>query len=171
MLKRFKIDNLKESATPLAQHFKFSSSQKPQDERERKEMEVIPYANMIGSVMYAMVCTRPDIAQAVSLTSTFMADPGREHWLALKWLLRYLKGAARLQIMYGGNKIHNGDALMGFYDSNYAGDTDNRRSQTRYVFTMFGSAISWKSSQRHVVAFSTTEAEYLALAAAIKESF
>ncbi|XP_047978524.1 secreted RxLR effector protein 161-like [Salvia hispanica] len=100
-----------------------------------------------------------------------MADHGRNHWLALKWLLRYLKGAARLGIMYGGNKDHSGNAMMGFCDSDYAGDIDNRRSQTGYVFTMYGSAASWKSIQQHVVALSTTEAEYLALAAAIKESF
>lgn len=86
-------------------------------------------------------------------------------------LLRYLKGAANLGILYGGNSNWNGEALVDFSDSDFAGNVDNRRSPSGYVFTMFGFAISWKSSLQNVVALSTTEAEYLALTAAVKESF
>ena len=135
MLKRFKVDNLKETATPLAQHFKLSMDQKPKNEKERKEMELISYVNIIGSVMYAMICTRPDIAHVVSLTSRFMADHGKEHWAALKWLLKYIKGVASLGILYGGGSSSSGEALMGFSDSDFAGNVDNRRSQSGYVFT------------------------------------
>ena len=65
-------------------------------------MQRIPYANIITSVMYAMISTRPDIAQAVSVTSRFMSNHGKEHWSALKWLLRYLKGAAKCEILFKG---------------------------------------------------------------------
>lgn len=96
-------------------------------------MELIPYANIIGSLMYAMICTRPNVALAVSVTSRFMSDFGREHWSALRWLLRYIKGASDLGILYDGNKEHGGDVIVGYSDSDFAGNIDNRRSQTGYV--------------------------------------
>lgn len=169
VLNRFKMQNSRETATPMAQHFKLSVRQKPQNEREKREMDQIPYANIVGSIMYAMISTRPDLAQAISVTSRFMAEHGKEHWLALRWTLRYLKGAGDYGILFNG-KHEEGDPLIGFSDSDFAGNVDNRRSQSGYAFTMYGGAVSWKSSLQDVVALSTTEAEYIALTAAVKES-
>ena len=169
VLKRFKMENAKETATPLAQHFKLSIEQRPKSEAEAAEMQRIPYANIVGSIMYAMISTRPDVAQSISVISRFMANHGRHHWQALKWTLRYLKGAGDFGILYKDEKS-DGDPLVGFCDSDFAGSVDTRRSQSGYIFTMYGAAVSWKSSLQSVVALSTTEAEYIALTSAVKES-
>ena len=68
------------------------SRQCPSTNEEIEEMPKIPYVTALGCLMYIMVCTRPDIAQAVGVVSKFMANPGKEHWNAVKWILRYLKG-------------------------------------------------------------------------------
>ena len=121
--------------------------------------------------MYAMVCTRPDIAHAVSLVSRFMANPGKAHWQALKWILRYIKGSLGRVLVYGGvRNSRRTTAIEGFVDSDYAGCLDSRKSLTGFVFTAFGTAISWKASLQKVVALSTTEVEYIALTKAMKES-
>ena len=93
IIKRLRMETTKSTATPMAQHFRLTVEQAPKGEEERLEMQNIPYANIVGSVMYAMVGTRPDVAQAISSTSRFMSNYGKDHWLALRWILRYLKGA------------------------------------------------------------------------------
>ena len=92
ILQRFNMGNAKPVSTPLASHFRLSKDQSPQTEEEREFMAKIPYASAIGSLMYAMVCTRPDIGHAVGVLSRFMANPGKAHWEAVKWILRYLRG-------------------------------------------------------------------------------
>ena len=134
-------------------------------------MDKIPYASIVGSVMYTMVCTRPDISHAISVASRFMANPGIEHWHALKWLLRYLTGTQGYGILFDGNHRGEGGALVGFCDSDFAVSMDTRKSQSGYVFLLYGAAVSWKSSLQSVVALSTTEAKYVSLTEAIKESF
>lgn len=86
VLERFFIHTSKPVTTPLAQHFKLSSTQSPTTDEERLEMSKVPYANAVGSLMYCMVCSRPDLAYAISMVSRFMSDPGTDHWTALKWL-------------------------------------------------------------------------------------
>lgn len=81
--------------------------------------------------------------------------------------MRYLKGAGDFGILFRGDDEYKGDVIIGFCVSDFAGNVDNRRSQSG-VFTMFGAAISWKSSLQSVVALSTTEAEFMALTAAVK---
>ncbi|XP_047949664.1 secreted RxLR effector protein 161-like [Salvia hispanica] len=162
---------LRRSQFPMGQHFKLSVHQAPRSEVEINEKQKLPYASMIGSIMYAMISTRPDIAQAVSITSSFMSNHGKEHWLALKWLMRYMKGASDIGILFDGANEVCGDALVGWSDSDFAGNIDTRRSQSGYVFTLYGAAVSWKSSLQSVVALSTTEAEFMALTAAVKESY
>ncbi|KAH9684683.1 DNA (cytosine-5)-methyltransferase [Citrus sinensis] len=123
----------------------------------------------VGSIMYAMVCTRPDLAHGVGVISRFMGNPGKDHWNAVKWVLRYLRGTAVTAIMFG--KISGASPeVAGFVDSDYAADKYRRRSITGFVFTMCGGAISWKSSLQSVVALSTTEAEYIALTEVVKEA-
>ncbi|KAL0396084.1 UNVERIFIED_CONTAM: Retrovirus-related Pol polyprotein from transposon TNT 1-94 [Sesamum calycinum] len=98
-------------------------------------MEKIPYSNAIGSVMYLMVSTRPDIVYAVSCLSRFMSNPGTTHWEALKWLFRYLNGSNNSGIKF--SKCSEGVKLMGYVDSNYANDRDSRRTKhidVRYHF-------------------------------------
>jgi hypothetical protein len=132
-------------------------------------MSHVPYASAVGSMMYAMVCTRPDISQAVSVVSRYMANPSKEHWQAVKWIFRYLRGTADVGLVYDRASTDSSN-FVGFVDSHYAGDLDKRRSLTGYVFTLFGCTISWKATLQSTVALSTTEAEYMAVTEAVKEA-
>ncbi|KAE8676976.1 Vesicle-associated protein 4-1 [Hibiscus syriacus] len=92
LLSRFNMQDAKPVSTPLGVHFRLSKEQSPKTEEERAHMVKVPYASAIGSLMYAMVCTRPDIAQAVGAVSRYMNNPDKIHWEAVKWILIYLRG-------------------------------------------------------------------------------
>ena len=120
--------------TPLAGHFKLSSAQCPTSDEEQEEMKQIPYASAVGSLMYAMVCTRPDIAHAVGVVSRFLSNPGKDHWEAVKWILRYLRGASRVCLKFGENQT----ILDGYTDVDMAGDVDSRKSTSGYLMIFQG---------------------------------
>jgi len=168
ILKKFGMHDCKPVSLPLASHFILSKEQSPANEEEKEYMNKIPYSNVIGSIMYLMVCTRPDLAHTVSTLSRFMSNLGPKHWEALKWLLRYLKGSCDIGLVYKHKT--EGVKLKGFTDSDYAGDRDNRKSMSSYVFTLCNACISWKSQLQHIVVLSTTESEYIATIEAIKEA-
>ena len=167
VLERFNMGNAKPVTTPLSSHFKLTAKQCPTSDVEKEQMQEVPYASAVGSVMYAMVCTRPDLAYAVSMVSRFMANPGKEHWSAMKWILRYIRGTTGVGILY--SRDASAGQLVGYADSDYSGDLDGRRSTTGYIFTLSGSPISWNSTLQSSVALSTTEAEYMAEGEAAKE--
>jgi len=87
---------------------------------------MIPYASAISSLMDAMVCTRPDIAHAVGVVSRYMSNPGKQHWEAVKWIMRYLKGSSETCLTF----TTSGLKLEGFVDADLAGDVDSRKSTT-----------------------------------------
>ena len=124
------MNEAKPVSTPLGSHFKLSKEQSPKTEEERDHMSKVPYASAIGSLMYAMVCTRPDIAHAVGVVSRFMSRPGKQHWEAVKWILRYLKGSLDTCLCFTGASLK----LQGYVDADLAGDIDSRKSITRFVF-------------------------------------
>ncbi|KAL2231326.1 UNVERIFIED_CONTAM: Retrovirus-related Pol polyprotein from transposon TNT 1-94 [Sesamum indicum] len=168
VLKRFSMENSKPTSVLLAAHFQLSKDQCPKTSFEKDKMSKVPYSNVIGSIMFLMVCTRPDIAYAISCLSRYMSNPGPPHWEALKWLLRYLCGTDNIGINF--SKFSDSVNLIGYVDSNYANEKDSRKSTTSYIFTLCGSCISWKSQLQHIVALSTTEAEYIATTEAFKEA-
>jgi hypothetical protein len=165
VLERFNMNNAKVVSSPLATHFKLSTKQSPSTDEEKEDMERIPYASAVGSLMYAMVCTRPDIAHAVGVVSRFLSDPGREHWNAVKWIMRYLRGTSKLCLSFGSGK----PMLVGYTDSDMAGDVDTRKSTSGYLITFSGGAVSWQSRLQKCIALSTTEAELIAATEACKE--
>ncbi|KAH9684587.1 hypothetical protein KPL70_013604 [Citrus sinensis] len=168
VLERFGMDDkTKPVCTPLAPHFKLSSSSCPKSQEERDYMARFPYASAVGSFMYAMVCTRPDISQAVSMVSRYMHNPGKNQWLAVKWILRYLYGTVGAGLLF---KKDCGQQCVGYCDSDFAGDLDKRRSTTGYVFTLGGGPVSWRSILQSTIALSTTEVEYMAATEAVKEA-
>ncbi|GJR19775.1 retrovirus-related pol polyprotein from transposon TNT 1-94 [Tanacetum coccineum] len=120
---------------------------------------------LIGSVMYAMVCTRPDIAHVVRVVSKFMSNLEREHWEAVKWLLHYLKGTSKATLYFSRKEAF----LEGFSNSDYGGCLNSGKSTTCDVFTVGGITVSWMSIIQKCVAMSTTKAEYMAIAEAGKE--
>ncbi|XP_062114804.1 secreted RxLR effector protein 161-like [Humulus lupulus] len=130
-------------------------------------MAKVPYSNVVGAIMYLIICTRPDLSHSISALSRYMENPGRIHWNAMKWLLRYLINTTRHGLVY--KRHHNQVEISGFVDSDYVGDRDTRKSTTTYYFLVSGNCVSWKSQLQSVVALSTTEAEYMAATEAIKE--
>ncbi|XP_031262813.1 secreted RxLR effector protein 161-like [Pistacia vera] len=131
-------------------------------------MEKVPYANVIGSVMYAMISTRPDLSFTMSLLSRFISNPGTKHWSALKWVLRYINGTSHVGLEYC--KRYNSLDLVGFVDFDFVGDKDTRKSTTSYFFTLGGNCVSWKSQLQPIVALSSTEAKYVAATDLFKEA-
>ncbi|KAK9940454.1 hypothetical protein M0R45_017116 [Rubus argutus] len=158
VLERFNMEGAKPVSSPLGNQFKLSKRSCPTIQEEKDKMTKIPYASAVGSLMYAMVCTRPDIAQAVGVVSRYLSNPGRDHWEAVKWILRYLRGSSKFCLCFGGSK----PILEGFIDADWAGDLDSRKSTSGYLFTFAGGAVSWQSKLQKCVALSTTEAEYIA---------
>lgn len=125
------------------------------------DVDATLFKQMVGSLMY-LTATRPDMMYVVCLISRYMAKPKEAHMLAAKRVLRYLKGTLDLGVFY---KRGVKDVLLAFTDSDYAGDVDDRKSTSGYVFLMCEGAVSWSSKKQPVVALSTTEAEFVAAAA------
>ena len=136
-----------------------SKSMGPKTPKEIWQMSAIPYVSAIGSLMYAMICTRPNIAYAVSITSRYQSNPGSEHWAAVKTVLKYLRKTKDMFLVYGGaTKLR----VEAYTDADFQSDVDDRSSNSKYVFTLHGGAISWKRKKQDVIIDSTTEAEYVA---------
>ena len=89
-------------------------------------------------IMYAMLCTRPDVAYALGIVSRFQADPREDHWKAVKNILKYLRKTRDIFLIYGGSDLN----LKGYPDSNFQSDLDDRKSISGYVFTLYGGAVS-----------------------------
>ena len=92
----------------------------------------IPYASVIGSIMYAMLCTRRDVSHALSLTSRYQSDPGEEHWKAVKNIQKYLKRTKEMFFVYEGCAEELG--VTGYVDASFYTYQDDLKSQTVYVF-------------------------------------
>ncbi|KAL0555831.1 hypothetical protein IC582_004332 [Cucumis melo] len=123
------------------------------------------YAKIIGSVMYLINYTRPDIAYAVSRLSRYTHNPDIYHWDALRHLLRYLKGMIDFYLHF--NKFPT--VLEGYCDANWVTNNDEVNSTSGYVFLLGGGVISWKSAKQTCIARSTMESEFIALELAGQE--
>nr|GEW93023.1 retrovirus-related Pol polyprotein from transposon TNT 1-94 [Tanacetum cinerariifolium] len=145
----------------LGGHFKLSLKDCPVMDCDVERMSKVSYANAAGNLMYLMVCTRLDI--------TYRGERGKSHWEAVKWILKYLRGTANAGLVYGIDRGNHVDVTC-FVDSDYAKDPDKGMSMTGYTFLVYGCVVSWKATLQHVVALSTTEAEYIALAEVVKEA-
>ena len=96
----------------LRGHFKLSKTQAPTIEDEKDLMSEVPYASVVGSLMYAIICTRPDITQTVGIVSRYMSNPEKKHWRAVKRILRYLKESSDMTLCYDGMDVR----LHGYVD-------------------------------------------------------
>jgi hypothetical protein len=127
------------------------------------------YQSIIGGLMFAAICTRPDIAFAVTRLARYCANPTEAHYAAAKRILRYLKGTVNYRITYTGTTERD-PQLVGYCDADWAQDKDNKRKSTSgYVFVMCGGAVSWQSKKQSSIALSTTEAELMAITSSTKE--
>ncbi|XP_063800307.1 uncharacterized protein LOC134968742 [Pseudophryne corroboree] len=132
----------------------------PSSQEEIEEMKEIPYQNAVGSLMYASIGTCPNITHAVNWASHFAINPGKQHWIAVKRILRYLKGTSSLKLEFIKAKD---SSLKLFCDANWGSDEDVRPSYTGYLFVLAGTAVSWASRKQPTFAHSTTEVQYMAL--------
>ena len=157
--------------TPLGSGIKLSKDDCPTTEAEKELMQEFPYQSLIGTLMYAMLATRPDIAFAVGALSKFNANPGRVHWDQAVHVLRYLVGTKTHGLWFNRNSHDElSSIILGYTDSDWAGNVDTRRSTSGYVFLMCGAAISWSSKLQTTPALSSTEAEYMACTRAAQEA-
>jgi hypothetical protein len=168
ILKKFNMHLAKKGLVPVVKGKTLSMAQCPQTALEKAEVDGTRYASAIGSIMYAMLSTRPDVALALSLTSRFQSNPGKDHWIAVKNILKYLKYTKDMFLVYGGCEEELG--VTGYVDASFCTDPDDSKSQTGYVFKVNGGAVSWRSGKQPIVAQSTMESEYIAATDAANEA-
>lgn len=164
------MQDSKPLSVPVTLGTKLSSSQCPSSPLEMEEMSQVPYQSVVGSLMYNMVCTRPNISQVVGVLSYYMSNLERKYWDVVKRVFRYLWGTSEYSICFNGTKNEHSLDIQGYVDSYWANDVDRRRSTSAYVITLFGDAISWMRKWQDVVAFSTIEVEYMVDTHAYKET-
>ncbi|XP_047314378.1 secreted RxLR effector protein 161-like [Impatiens glandulifera] len=127
--------------------------------------DAIKYRSLVGSLRY-LTCTRPDIAYSVGIVSRFMEEPNYTHLKAIKRILRYIRGTSSLGLLYSETKEYK---LIGYSDSDWCGDIDDRKSTSGYVFYMGDTTFTWISKKQPIVTLSTCEAEYVAASCNTKQ--
>lgn len=163
VLERFGMDQCKPVGNPIEGVLRRIEGGKPDT----------TYMSIVGSLMYASIVSRPDLTFSVQVLSRHFQSCGPEHLAAAKRVLKYLKGTMDRGIIYGGTTGSTGEPsakLLGYSDSDWAGDVDTRRSTTGYVFTLNHGAVTWGSRLQATVALSSSEAEYMAMCAAVQEA-
>ncbi|KAL0442104.1 UNVERIFIED_CONTAM: Retrovirus-related Pol polyprotein from transposon TNT 1-94 [Sesamum radiatum] len=135
-----------------------TSYQCPMNDLEREQMKDIRYASAIGSLMYAQVCTRPDIAFAGGMLGRYQSNPGLDHWRAAKKVMRYLRGTKDYMLMY--RRTENLE-VVGYSDSDFASCVDSRKSTSGYIFMIASGAVSWRRAKQTLITTSTMEAEFV----------
>lgn len=167
LLKRYNMEECFPVSIPANPIIRLTPSMSPKTEEERQMMKKIPYRECIGSLMYLMGMTRPDIALAVNQASAFVQDPGAEHWDAVKKIMAYLLKTINYGICYGANSDHS---LLGFTDADFANDKVARKSTTGVLFIFNGGPVSWGSRRQRATAISTMDAEFYAASEGTRES-
>ena len=162
LLRKFKMEECNGAMTPMD----------PSPDLENFETSMcgdnVPYREAVGSLMYLMTCTRPDLATSVSFVSKYLSEPRVNHWLAVKRIFRYVAKTINFGIMF--RREQDRPIITGFSDADWAGDVASRKSRSGYIFVMGGGAVSWKSKLQDIVTLSTAESEYVAATEAGKEA-
>ncbi|KAJ0806805.1 putative RNA-directed DNA polymerase [Helianthus annuus] len=160
VLTRYNMQQCKPSVAPVVKGDVFGSFQCPTTEVEKEQMSQIPYASVVGSLMYAQVCTRPDIAYIAGMLGRYQTNPGLDHWKAAKKVLRYLQGTKDYKLTY---RRSDHLEVVGYSDSDFAKCKDDKKSTSGYIFMLAGGPISWKSHKQQLTTTSTMMAEYIAV--------
>lgn len=173
LIAKFGLEHSKRSSnTPMSTGVTLTAS------TEAEGVSTKEYQAVIGSIMYLMLGTRPDIAFTISRLAQYCIKPSQQHWAAVKHLLRYLASTETLGILYQGpvsnstdnNSTNQPPLLLGYCDADYANNIDDRRSITGFLFKIAEAAICWLSKRQHSIATSTVEAEYQSAAATAREA-
>ncbi|KAI5312501.1 hypothetical protein L3X38_041674 [Prunus dulcis] len=160
ILTRFNMQNCIGCDVPFSKGDKLSSEQSPKTEQEKLEMQDKPYASLVGSLMYAQVCTRPDLAFSISVLGRFQSNPGQAHWIAGKKVLRYLQRTKEYKLIY--RRVEE-LKLEGYADADFAGCLDTQKSTSGVVFLFARGAVAWRSVKQQYISTSTMQAEFLAI--------
>ncbi|GJT26008.1 retrotransposon protein, putative, ty1-copia subclass [Tanacetum coccineum] len=168
ILKIFYMENSKRDTFPMQEKLKLSKTQGASTPAEIWRMQNIPYALVVGSIMYVVRCTRPDVVFAQNITIRFQQNPGDAHWTAVKNILKYLRNTKDMFLVYGGDTKRELKVSC-YTDAGYLTDADDIKSQTGYVFVLNGGAVDWKSTKQSIFATSSTDVEYIAAFDALKE--
>ncbi|GJW32168.1 hypothetical protein Tco_0052200 [Tanacetum coccineum] len=156
ILKRYRMDNSKRGHIPMQERLDLNKTQGASTPEEVKRMKNVPYALDVGSIMYAVRCTTPDVAFTQNITSHFQQNPGEPHWTAVKTILKYLRNTKDMFLVYGGNP--EAELRVECYcDAGFETDRDDTKSQTGYVFILNGGAMDWKKSSSKYTACHATE--------------
>jgi hypothetical protein len=155
ILKKFEMDQCNSALSPAEPRQQLSSC------TEEKDVDSTYYRKIIGSLRY-LCNTRPDLAYSVGIVSRFMEKPKSSHLMAVKRILGYVRGTIDYGIMFTGAERGKECKLMGYTDSNWCGDVEDRKSTAGYMFYYGEAPISWCSKKEPVVALSSCEAEYIA---------
>ena len=164
------MNDAKEMSVPMDPSTQCSTAMGPMTSEEENEMKSRPYSELFGCLQFLVNVTRLDIAFGVNLLSRFKSNPGEQHWIAAKRILRYLKKTADLGIIYRplSNKI-DFNSLIAYSDADWAGDQDDQKSTSGYVMLYGNGPVTWASRKQGANALSTLESEYIAAANAIQE--
>ncbi|GJT32828.1 putative retrotransposon protein [Tanacetum coccineum] len=168
-IKKFGFKNSKRGTIPMQEKLKFSKSQGASTPAEIQRMQNITYALAVGSIMYVVRCTRPDVAFAQNITSQFQQNPGEVHWTAVNNILKYLRNTKDMFLVYGGDTKRE-LRVSCYTKAGYLTDADDMKSQTGYVFVLNGGVVGWKSTKQSIFTTSSTDAEYIAVFDASKEA-
>ena len=160
VLENFHMQNAKSTTTPMKEGNLF------RNESQASESDIKQYQAIVGSSVFAMIETRPDIAFATSVVSRHAKNPGKTHMEAAKHILRCLSATKDRGITFGGGDM----SVQGYSDSDWAGDREDRKSTSGYVFMLNNGPISWCFRRQQTVILSSTEAEYMALTLPAKET-
>ena len=164
VLERFGMSDCKPSPTPMEPGI--PNVMMPTDDAQRADADAVCwYGSVVGSLMYAMTMTRPDLGYALSVLSRYCANPDATHIKAATRLLRYVRGTLSYRIHYEGTT-----GFVGYTDADWAGAKDGRRSTGGWLFFLSGGPISWSSKRQDLVTQSSCESEYVALSEAGKEA-
>jgi hypothetical protein len=155
VLERFNMMDCRVAATPMVEGYRPLAHEGPVDEQRRHLFQSI-----IGSLLYLMLGTRPDIAYAVTKLAQHAANPSKDHLNRALYICKYLRGTMNYSLVLNGK---SGKGIIAYADSDHAGDLDSRRSTTGFVVKLADAAVSWSSHRQKTTALSSTEAEYMAL--------
>ncbi|KAF7367080.1 Integrase catalytic domain-containing protein [Mycena sanguinolenta] len=169
VLERASMTDCNPVTTPMDPKVQLTANDCPKSAEDVAKMKNIPYLHILGAIAYLAVATRPDIAYAVGVLSRFSKNPGWTHWIALKRVLRYLKGTIDQKLTFSGTMGEQGEFFTTYSDADHGGNPDNGRSTSGFVIMMGGGAISWSSRLQSFVTLSTTEAEYVSAVSAGQE--
>jgi hypothetical protein len=157
MLNKFNMQDCKPMKTPAEMNQHLS---KDMPSPLLSYLEQRTYRQAVGSLLYASIATRPDLATAVREVSRFMQAPRQAHWTAVKRIFRYLQATRSMGISFAGDDRKD-TALRGYADSDWGNNVDNSRSVSGYAFLIYNGVVSWRSKLQDTVATSTCEAEYV----------